>query len=258
MNLLQVEGISKSFGGLQALQSVTMDAREGMITALIGPNGAGKTTLLNVINGLLRSDEGSVRLAGEEITHLPAHEIAKRRVSRTFQILKGLQQQTVLENLMVGRHVNTRSGIVPCLFSLPRSRAENRATEKSALESLALFNLTSHAHTPLNVLPHGVQRLVEITRALMSEPRLLLLDEPTSGLNPKEVEVLLHTLRSVRERGISILLIEHNMRLVMGVADWVVVLNFGQKLTEGPAQQVTRDPAVVEAYLGRKFRAAAP
>jgi len=257
MKLLQVENISKSFGGLQALQSVNMDVEEGLITALIGPNGAGKTTLLNVINGLLDPDSGSIIMEGEDITDLPPHEVAMRRIARTFQILRGYQQQTVVENLMAGRHVNTRSGILACLCSLPLARAENKATEKAALEALDTFGLTPYADVPLPVLPHGTQRLVEITRALVSNPKLLLLDEPTSGLNPRESDVLLKALKSIKQKGVTTLLIEHNMRLVMDIADHVTVLNFGVKITEGTPDEISKNPAVIEAYLGRKFSAAA-
>ncbi len=257
MSLLRLHEVSKSFGGLQALLSVTMEVNTGAITALIGPNGAGKTTLLNVLNGLLKPDSGKVYLEGEAINHLSAHEIARRGISRTFQILKGFQKQTVLENLMVGRHVNTRSGILSCLCALPLARQENQATERAALDSLSLFDLTRYANTPLFILPHGIKRLVEITRALTSEPKLLLLDEPTSGLNPREVEVLLEALKFIQRQGVTILLVEHNMRLVMGVAEWVVVVNFGEKITEGPPAEIRKDPRVIAAYLGRRFGASA-
>jgi len=239
------------------LQSVNMDVEEGLITALIGPNGAGKTTLLNVINGILKADSGSILMEGEEIVHLPPHDIAGRRIARTFQILRGYEQQTVVESLMVGCHVNTRSGILAGLCSLPLARAENRKAEKAAREALAIFDLTPYADMPLSVLPHGTQRLVEITRALVSEPKLLLLDEPTSGLNPRESDVLLEALKSIKRKGVTTLLIEHNMRLVMGVADRVNVLNFGIKIAEGTPAEISKNPGVIEAYLGRKFSAAA-
>ena len=258
MNLLQVEDITKNFGGLQALHSVTLGVKKDSITALIGPNGAGKTTLLNVINGLLKPDRGRISFEGEDITHLPPYAIAKKGISRTFQVLKCFKKLTLLENLMVGRHVNTSSGVFPCLFSFPHARAENKATEKAALDSLDLFNLKSYANLPVSVLPHGTLRLLEITRALVSEPKLLLLDEPTSGLNPREVEVVLESLKTIQQKGITILMIEHNMRMVMGISEWVVVLNFGEKIVEGPPDEIMKNPQVIEAYLGRKYRAAAP
>lgn len=257
MNFLKVENVTKNFGGLQALRAVTLEVKKGSITTLIGPNGAGKTTFLNVINGLLMADEGSIYFNGENITNLAPYKIAARGVSRTFQILKNFKKLSLLENLMVGRHVNTHSSVFSCLFSLPGARAENKATEEAALESLNLFNLKSFANLPISVLPHGTQRLVEITRALISEPTLLLLDEPTSGLNPKEVEILLESLRMVQKKGVTILMIEHKIRFVMNVSDWLVVLNFGEKVAEGPPKEIADNPKVIEAYLGRKGRAAA-
>jgi ABC-type branched-subunit amino acid transport system ATPase component len=257
MTLLKVENITKAFGGLYALQSVSFEIRRNLITALIGPNGAGKTTLLNVINGLLKPDSGMVQLEGEEITHLPPHEIAGKGISRTFQILKVDQKLTVLEYLMVGRHLATHSGILACICSSPRAKAENKETERAALESLSLFGLKPYANTALSILPHGIHRLVEITRALINDPKLVLFDEPTSGLNPKEVGVLLEALRSIKQKGITIFMIEHNMRLVMNVADWVTVLNFGQKITEGRPSEISKNSEVIEAYLGRKVFASA-
>lgn len=256
MNLMQIDRISKTFQGLQALQSVTADIKRGLITALIGPNGAGKTTLLNIISGLLKPDSGAILMDGEDITLLPVHERPARGIARSFQILRGFPTLTVLENLMVGRHLNTVSGVWAGLCSLPSVRAENMISEKAALDSLAIFGLTAYAHETLSFLPHGIQRLVEITRVLVNEPKLVLLDEPTSGLNPADVDVLLEALITMRKEGKTVLLIEHNMRLVMEVANHVVVLNFGIKISEGTPEKITSDPQVMEAYLGRGFSVA--
>ena len=255
MSILSVEKVNKSYGGLQALNEVSFTVDQGTITALIGPNGAGKTTLLNVISSLEKADNGKIMFQDYNIMGLPPHEIAGRGVGRTFQILKGFQQLTVANNVMIGRHLKTKSGFWNCLFSLPSARFEDTLAYQYSLDLLKLFNLTSYSDKPLGQLPHGIQRVIELTRALASEPILLLLDEPTCGLNPKEGEVLYRALRAIQAQGVSILLIEHNMRLVMGIADKIVVLNFGQKIAEGSADEISTNPEVITAYLGRGFSA---
>jgi branched-chain amino acid transport system ATP-binding protein len=230
-----------------------MVVETGSLTALIGPNGAGKTTLLNIVSGLERADAGQIFDDGTRITGLPPHEIAQKGIARTFQILKGFQQLTVLENVMIGRHVRTKAGFIHCLFSLPSSRSEDRHASDFAIEVLKFLNLEAHADKRLAELPHGLQRMVELSRALASEPRILLTDEPSSGLNPSEVDRLHQALKSIQAQGVTIFLVEHNMRLVMGIAEKVIVLNFGEKIAEGTPEEIGKDPAVVAAYLGRGF-----
>jgi len=255
MTLLHIKDISKSFGGLRALKSVNIRVAKGSVTALIGPNGAGKTTLLNIINGLLKNDEGAIFLEDKEITGLAPHEIAKHGISRTFQILNANQHLTVLEYLMLGRHLATRSGILSCMLSLPQSRAENKKTQNDAFDALGRFQLEEYAHETLSTLPHAIYRLVEITRALIGNPQIVLFDEPTSGLNPREVIGLGEAIKSIQQEGTTIFMIEHHMRLVMDVADWITVINFGQNLAEGTPSEIANNDKVIEAYLGRKDRA---
>ncbi len=255
MEILHIEDINKSFGGLQALNQVSLTAEQGLITVLIGPNGAGKTTLLNVLSGLDKANSGKILFKDQNILGLPPHEIAQKGIGRTFQILKGFQQLTVAENVMIGRHVKTKSGLWNCLFSLPSARIEDKQAYKYAIDLLEVFHLTPYRDKTLGQLPHGIQRLVELARALASEPSLLLLDEPAFGLTPREGEMLPQALRAIQSRGVSIFLIEHNMRLVMGIADKVVVLSFGQKIAEGSAKEISKNQAVITAYLGRGISA---
>jgi branched-chain amino acid transport system ATP-binding protein len=252
---LRVQSVSKRFGGLQALKRVDLIVETGSLTALIGPNGAGKTTLLNIINGLEATDTGEIFDDGTPITRLPPHERASRGIARTFQILKGFRQLSVLENVMIGRHVRTRAGVLHGLFALPSSRAEDRESREVARDVLKFLGLEAYAERPLAELPHGLQRLAELARAIASEPRILLTDEPSSGLNPSEVDVLLQALKAIQARGVTIFLVEHNMRLVTGIATKVIVLNFGDKIAEGTPEEIHNNPAVIAAYLGRGFGA---
>lgn len=248
--LLEVEEVTISFGGLAAVAGVSLTVREGELTALIGPNGAGKTTLFNGISRLQRLASGRVVLAGEDITGLNAAEAARRGLARTFQSLRIFSNMTVLENVLVGCHRHERTGFWAGGLGLPRQRAEERRSRQQAMAALVTVGLEDMAMMRAADLPYGQQRLVEIARALASEPRLLLLDEPAAGMNTSERAHLVATIRRIVEAGITVLLVEHDMGLVMGISDYVYVLNYGRLIASGRPEEVQHDPAVTEAYLG--------
>jgi len=247
---LQVQGLDHRFGGLQAVSEVSFDVPAQSITAVIGPNGAGKTTLFNLISGMIRPQRGSIRLDGRELTRLAAHRIAQLGVSRTFQTARLFPRLSALENVMVGRHCRSRAGFLVGMFNLPWSWAEERAIRWKARELMEALGIGDCAEEEAGALSFRQQRLVEIARALASEPKLLMLDEPAAGLNLKETEELARLIRSIRESGITVLLVEHDMSLVMDISDGVVVLNYGRKLAEGPPAEIQRDPQVIRIYLG--------
>jgi branched-chain amino acid transport system ATP-binding protein len=253
MALLEVENVRRCFGGLVALDRVTFQVHAGQIKGLIGPNGAGKTTLFNVISGLQRCDTGRVLFKDRLISQLAPYQIARRGMSRTFQNPSLFLQISVLENVMVGRHRQSRSEFAACAFRFKGQRREERRIRDAALAHLEGMGLVELSDVPAGSLAFGQRRMVELVRALATEPELLLLDEPASGLTTKEKEELGEHIRRIRDRGITILLVEHDMSLVMDLSDDILVLDNGVPLAEGPPAAIQTDPQVIRVYLGGEF-----
>lgn len=251
--ILEVVSLRKNFGGVVALDDLSFDVREGQIKSIIGPNGAGKTTLFNIISGVYPASSGQVKFEGKDIASLPPHVVAKRGISRTFQNLKLFGNMTVLENVMVGRHCRTKVGILRAALKVPGARREEKRTVAAAMELLQFVGLADSARRGAATLPFGKQRLVEIARALATEPKLLLLDEPASGLNVRETEGVSQLIQRIRDTAKTVVVVEHDMSLVMGISERVLVLDHGRRIAEGPPREVQKHPEVLKVYLGEEI-----
>jgi branched-chain amino acid transport system ATP-binding protein len=250
--ILTVRDLQKSFGGLTAIDSLSFAVSAGQIKSIIGPNGAGKTTLFNLVTGVFPPSGGNFQFDGKFLNGLKPHTIARLGISRTFQNLELFPNMSVLENVMLGCHARTSAGIFQAGFRLPAMRREERRIQDKAMEELRFLELEGRARLGAGSLPLGDQKLLEIARALSSQPRLLLLDEPAAGLNIRETEKLSRTILRIRDRGITVMLVEHDMSLVMGISDEVLVLNYGKKIAEGVPRDIQKNREVIAAYLGEE------
>ena len=254
MSLLEVRGLVRRFGGLNAVDGVDLDVNEGEILSVIGPNGAGKTTLFNVVTGLYVADEGSIHFDRHNLVGLQPNQICALGIARTFQTVRLFPNMTVLENTMVGQHSRTRSGVLGAVLRLPGTRAEERRVLEQSRSALSFFGSRLAGYRedqPAFVLSYANRRRLEIARAMATNAKLILLDEPTAGMNPRETQEMTELIGKLRdERGFTIVVIEHDMRLVKGVSDRVVALDYGRKIADGPPEQVRKDAAVLDAYLG--------
>ena len=248
--MLEVRGITQRFGGITALEEISFSVSKGDITGVIGPNGAGKTTLFNIVTGLYSQTAGSVILDGHDISRLPAENLASKGLVRTFQNIELFGNMTVLENVMLGLHTRSRSGILACMWKMPWHLREEKRIRIEALQWLEFCGITDLAEQTAANLPFGKGRFLEIARAMAVKPVIMLMDEPAAGLNNRETSELAELIRKIRDTGVTVVLVEHDMELVMDICDRIIVLNLGKMLAEGTPRDIQENPAVIAAYLG--------
>lgn len=257
MNFLSIENLTISFGGVVAVHDVSLEVNKGEILSVIGPNGAGKTTIFNCISRLYKPDEGQINFAGRDILELKAHKISSLGIARTFQNIELFTNMTLIENILLGRHIFRRTGLFSQALFYGKARREEIDHRKKAEEVIDFLDLQAHRNKRIGSLPYGVQKLVELGRALALEPRILLMDEVSSGMNLEETQDLMIWIKDIREDlGITLVLVEHDMRLVMEVSDRIVVIDYGRKIAEGSPQEIQSNPEVIRAYLGDSNAAA--
>lgn len=250
MSILKTVDLEKNFGGLRAISGLNLSIKKGSITSIIGPNGAGKTTLFNCITGFIKPSRGDILFNGRNINRLKPHEIAKSGIARTFQNIRLLSDMSVLQNLMASRHLMLRYGFFDCVFRTRKYDSQEKISVQKSLEMLEFMEISEHSHQLATSLPYGIQKSVEIARALALEPEILLLDEPSAGMNQAETNSLIYKIEKIKNMGKTVMIIEHDMNLVMGVSDWVIVLNYGVMIAEGKPSEINSNKKVIETYLG--------